>query len=212
MGTQIPRLTRDELRTAVGEMSGQAAEMLRLTREAFLQPFSPFPSRVAEIGREIHDREKRLTGHVALQLREFPWSLGPAEHLVFLPAALERVGDCAEALNRAVQSIHRDGIPFSEQATRDVIRLFNGCAELLEGIETALRTNDRTPLAAVVTGGQAVRSLCDQTAAGHQERLIQGVCAPRASSIFLAMLDYFREIDRYAQRMVPALEKALVPA
>ena len=35
----------------------------------------------------------------------------------------------------------------------------------------------------------------------HEERLIEGVCMPKASSAYLAMLDYLREITRHARRI-----------
>jgi Na+/phosphate symporter len=161
------------------------------------------------MGRDLHLREKRLTDHVAMQIREFPWSLGPAEHLAFLPAALERVGDSAEALARCVQSIHRDGIPFSEQGFTETIGLFNRAADLVEGVASAIRTGERARLSRIRKEGEQFQALTDQAAIGHQERLLRGVCASQASSVFLAMLDYFREIERYTRRMSADLEKAL---
>jgi Na+/phosphate symporter len=53
-----------------------------------------------------------------------------------------------------------------------------------------------------------VQKLSDQATLAHQERLVQGECTPRASSLFLAMLDSFREIERYTRRMSRDLEKA----
>ena len=123
MSMTLPRLTADDLRAGVLEMCGWAAEMLRITREAFVQTPPSSLDRVGVLGRDIHLREKRLTDHVAMQLREAPWVLGSAEHLAFLPAALERIGDSAEALARCVRSIHRDDVPFSERAVTEVSAL-----------------------------------------------------------------------------------------
>jgi len=72
---------------------------------------------LSDIARHLHHHEKRLTDHVAMQLREYPMSLGSAEHLAFVPAALERVGDSVEAVARCVGALHRDDIPVSERGT-----------------------------------------------------------------------------------------------
>jgi Na+/phosphate symporter len=56
---------------------------------------------------------------------------------------------------------------------------------------------------------EAFHALCDAAAAHHHERLLDGVCTPRASSMFLAMVDNFREIGRYVRRMAAAVEKSL---
>ena len=182
--------------------------MLRVTREAFLGTSGSGLDQVGTLGRDLHLREKRLTDHVAMQLREYPWSLGSAEHLAFLPAALERVGDSVEALARCVQTIHRDGIPFSEQAVAEVRDLFDRTLDLLAGIGAAIRSSDVPSLTRIRTSGEEVQQLSDRFALSHQERLLQGECAPRASSLFLAMLDNFREIERYTRRMSRDLEKA----
>lgn len=209
MTMPLPRLTPEALRDAVIEMCDMATQMLRLTRDAFLQPSPSALGQVSALGRDLHLREKRLTDHVAMQLREYPWSLGTAEHLAFLPAALERIGDSVEALGRCVQSIHRDGIPFSERAFAEIMGLFNRATALVEGVATAIRTGERATLSRVRTEGEQFQALSDEAALGHQERLLRGICASRASSVFLAMLDYFREIERYTRRMTMDLEKAL---
>jgi len=205
----LPRMAPEALRDAVLEMCDIAGQMLQLTRGAFVQSSPKALEQVAALGRDLHLREKRLTDHVAMQLREYPWSLGTAEHLAFLPGALERVGDSVEALARCVQSIHRDGIPFSERAFSEIIALFSRAADLVGGVAAAIRTGDRAHLTRVREDGERFQALSDEAALGHQERLIRGECVPRASSIFLAMLDYFREIERYSRRMSADLAKAL---
>jgi Na+/phosphate symporter len=205
----LPRLTPEALRDAVLEMCNEAGQMIRLTRDAFLQHSRQNLDQVASLGRDLHLREKRLTDHVAMQLREYPWSLGAAEHMAFLPAALERLGDSVEGLARCVQSIHRDGIPFSERAFQEVMGLFNQADDLIREVMTAIRAGERERLSRIRRDGEHFQTLTDQAAQGHQERLLRGICASQASSVFLAMLDNFREIERYVRRMCADLEKAL---
>ena len=209
MGMPLPRLTPDALRDAVLEMCDMAGQMLRLTRDAFLQHSPSAQDQVGALGRDLHFREKRLTDHVAMQLREYPWSLGTAEHLAFLPAALERIGDSVESLAGCVNTIHHEGLPFSEQATVEVMSLFNRAAALVDKIAAVIRTSERAALATVREEGQQFQAFSNEAAHGHQERLLQGTCVPRASSLFLAMLDYFREIERYTRRISMGLEKTL---
>ncbi len=208
MGMPLPRLTPESLRDAVLEMCDIAGRMLPLTRGAFLQHSRSGLDQVAALGRDLHLREKRLTDHVAMQLREYPWSLGKAEHLAFLPGALERIGDSVEALARCAESIHREGVPLSDRALAEIVELFNRVTDLLEQMAASIRTGDQSGLPRVREAGQRFQAWSEEVALSHYERLIRGVCAPRASSIFLAMLDYFREIERYIRRMSLELERA----
>jgi Na+/phosphate symporter len=209
MAMTLPRLTPEALRTGILEMCAAAIEMLRLTRDDFLQPAPATPDRVAALGRDLHLREKRLTDHVAMQLREASWLLGPAEHLAFLPAALERIGDSVELLFRCVQGIHRDGLLFSERAFTEIMGLFSRSADLLDQIAAALRSGTATDLLRIRAAGATLQAFCDEAALHHQDRLVHGTCTPRASSVFLAMLDDFREIERYVRRMSEQIEKTL---
>jgi len=209
MSMPLPRLTPEGLRDAVVEMCEQANQMVQLAREGFRRASSSPLEQVHGLGRELHLREKRLTEHVAMELREYPWSLGSSEHLAFLPAALERIGDSVEALARCAQSIHREGIPYSERAFAEALELFQRSAGLLEGIAAVIRTGDRERLAGVQDVATQLEAFCDEVAQRHEDRLLKGICVPRASSVFLAMLDSFREITRYVRRMGLTLEKAL---
>jgi len=207
MSTTLPHITAEALKTGILDMCGIATEMLRLTRDAFLQDIPTTLDRVAALGHDLHLKEKRWTDHVATQIQDRPWSLGSAEHLAFVPMALERIGDSVDALSRRIARIHRDGVPFTDRAFMKVTELFNRAASLMDLIATAIRTGDQGALTRIREDGAAFEVQCEEAALRHQERILNGACAPRASSIFLAMLDHFREVDRYVQRIASAVEK-----
>jgi len=209
MSMPLPRLTPEALRDAMGEMCEMALQMLRKARDGFRQASPPALDEVGALGRDLHLREKRLTEHVAMQIREYPWSLGTAQHLAFLPAALERVGDSVETLARCARALLREGVPYSERGSADVMELFRRAEELLEGIVTAIRTGHRDHLSHVREAGERFQAYGDEVLLSHQDRLLRGICVARASSLFFSMLDGFREIERYTRRMSLDLEKAL---
>ncbi|MFB3816317.1 MAG: hypothetical protein ACE147_01525 [Candidatus Methylomirabilales bacterium] len=209
MGMPLPRLTPETLRAGVLEMCDEAGQMLRLAREAFLHPSPQTQARLAALAQELHRREKRLTDHAAMEVRERPWSLGPAEHLAFLPAGLERVGDCIEGLARCQSILHGEGLGYSERAIGEMMSLYGRAAALLDTFTTILRTGACHELPGLRRAGEEFEALCDTVALSHQERVLQGICLPRASSVFLSMLDSFREIERYVRRMSVSVAKSL---
>jgi len=211
MSMPLPRLTPEALRHSVLEMCGHAAEMLRLSRDAFQKYAATTLQDISDIGRHVHHHEKRLTDHVAMQLREHPFSLGAAEHLAFMPAALERIGDCVESLALCIASLHRDDVPFSERGHSELMTLFGRSLELVEGLTATLRQGRLEGVGELRAAGERFQALCDAYSLHHQERLIHGACTPRASSVFLSMLDSFREIERYVRRMSAGVERALTP-
>jgi Na+/phosphate symporter len=208
MATSLPKLTPEGLRDGILEMCGHAVEMLRLARDAFQHHSAATLQDLSDVGRHLHHHEKRLTDHVAMQLREDPKSLGLSEHLAFLPAALERIGDSVEAVARCIETLHREDIPISERGHLEIVGLFVRSIELLDGLASATRAGRPETFGRIRETGETFRTYCDEIAVYHQDRLIRGVCKPRASSVFLAMLDSFREIERYVRRMTLQIEKA----
>lgn len=212
MTMPLPKLTPDGLKNGILEMCGHAVEMLRLSRDAFQHYSAGTLQDLADVARHLHHHEKRLTDHVAMQLREYPMSLGPAEHLAFVPAALERIGDSVEALARCIGALHRDDIPISERGHVEILTLFGRSIELVECVSSAIRRGTAEALAPIRESGDKFQAYCDELAVYHQERLIHGVCKPRASSVFLSMLDSFREIERYVRRITDQAAKAFATA
>lgn len=207
MATSLPRLTPEGLQNGILEMRGHAVEMLRLARDAFQHHSAATLQDLSDVGRHLHHHEKRLTDHVAMQLRADPKSLGLSEHLAFLPAALERIGDSVEAVARCIETLHREDIPISERGHLEIIGLFDRSIELLDSVASVIRGGQPETLGRIRVTGEKFQSYCDEIAVYHQDRLIRGVCKPRASSVFLAMLDSFREIERYVRRMILQIEK-----
>lgn len=201
----LPRLTRGEFEKALAETCAQVVEMLRLCRDAFLRSDPKPLDRARALGEEVHLREKRLTQHVALQLREAPFSLGAAEQLKFAPAALERAGDAVEALARCTARIIQEGAAFSEGAISEIRVLFDGATDLVETVGAAITTRNHVLIRHLREDGARLQGQANAYETAHQDRLLRGTCLPRASSIYLAMLDNFREIERYTRRLADAL-------
>jgi Na+/phosphate symporter len=211
MAMILPPLTADELRTKILKMTTATGEVLRATREAFLQPLPTTLARIARQESALELKEKRLSDRVAMQLRECPWTIGEGEPLAMLPAALEEIGDAAGNLAGCVETISREGIPFSEQALMEILRLFDAGASLVTGVADTLRTGDRKLLLQLRTWCTDFRTQCDAAAFDHEERLLQGACVPRASGVFLKMLDHFGTIEQAVRRMGVDLDRALAP-
>ncbi len=207
MSMPLPRLSADQLAASLAEMCAQIVEILRLGRHAFLRQDPKPLERVAALGQEVHLREKRLTQHVAMQVREAPWSLGEAERLAFAPAALERIGDAAEALARCTARAIQEGAVFSEGGIVETRTLFDAAIDLVETVGAALKTRNRVLVRHLREDGARLQHQANAFEAAHQDRLLSGVCLPRSSSLYLAMLDGFREIERYTRRLAEALAK-----
>jgi Na+/phosphate symporter len=148
----------------------------------------------AALGRAIHKHEKELTERLL--------AAPPAgEGLRLVPAHLERVGDAVEGLLRCLRTMERESTVFTEGGTREMNQLFERSTELLECARDLLVTGNRVLARHVEIESMRFQALASEFARAHERRLLDGVCLPAASSAYLAMLDYLREVTRHARRI-----------
>lgn len=193
------------LQGEIYEMCEQTVKMLRLTWEGFrkqdLRPLQP----AEKLGKQIHQREKALTELVVKGPTGQGGAFGAEQEIVFVPMHLERIGDNIESLVRAVKTMIQEGIPFTERAMREVNALFEKAIELTECVRDVIRTKNRILIRHILEEGQRFEEMANEYALAHQQRLIEGVCLAKASSLFVAILDYLRGIEWHTRQIAPKL-------
>lgn len=94
-----------------------------------------------------------------------------------------------------------EGTLFTDRGVREVNTLFEQAIELLECGRDLTLTGTRVLARHIETGSSRFQDLASEFARAHEERLIEGVCMLRASSVYLAILDYLREVVRHTRRI-----------
>lgn len=175
-------------------MCESTKEMFELTFEGFRKLNKERLSQAEEIGQEIHLKEKTL---VPLIIAALSKSREPARNLELLslvPTHLERIGDNIELLIRCSNSIIEEGICFSDKALREINILFENLTELLQYVGDIIKTNNKVLVTHVLEGIKNFQETVNEYSIWHYDRLIEGSCLPKASSSYLAIIDYLSEI------------------
>jgi Na+/phosphate symporter len=186
-----PERRRDDLQA----MGQNILNMLRLTWEGFRgQDAGPLQAAEA-LGRQIHQQGKRLTawavrqpvGQARLPVRDL--------EILFVLRRLKRIRAMIEVLIRAITAMVQDGIPFTERAMRELSTLYNTAIALLKCLQEGLLTKDPSLLAHILEEGRQSLERANRDVLKHEQRLIEGVCLPKASVLFVTMLDALEEIE-----------------
>ncbi|RPJ78913.1 MAG: hypothetical protein EHM13_14025 [Acidobacteria bacterium] len=194
-------------RTEVVEMSEQVVRMLLHVRQAFVRLDPASFEEARRLGRAVH-----LHGHALIDRlvsRTASRGAGVVEvdqDEVFIPMHLGRIADNIELLGLAIDRMVREGTPFTDRANREVRHLFDGVLEMLEGLRDALRTGNRTLVRYIQDAGKSCEAQANEYALFHEQRLIEGVCQPRSSSIYLAMLDHLKGVEWHARQVAEKLQ------
>jgi Na+/phosphate symporter len=191
---------RTPLEAQLVQLADQTLDMLRMAREAFLKQRRSLVQPILALGEEVHRAEKTLIAGLVPRAAYRGMPADPEK--IFVPMHLERIGDNIEAFARALDRQAQDGAVFTDRAMHEIDRLLDKVLELLEATRDVLRTGNRTLVHHVLTDGPCFQAAASEFASFHQERLIQGLCVPHASSIYLAMVDYLRGIERHQREIV----------
>jgi len=176
-------------------MFQDALEMLALTRGCFLEHDPASLNTASALGRSVHKRENELIEGLLLG--------GPpeTEPLRFIPSHLERIGDALEGVIRTLREREDESAAFTERGMREVRELFDRAEGLLECARDLTRTGNGVLARHVELESMRFQEVASGFALAHEERLIDGVCLPRASSAYLAILDDLREVTRHCRQI-----------
>ena len=123
-----------------------------------------------------------------------------------IPSHLERIGDNIELLLRCSVTIIKEGVCFSDRAIKEINTLFDKSIEILQSASDALKTNDMEKLVNIREEGRKFQEIIGGYSLSHYDRLIEGVCMPKSSSSYLAILDYLSGIEKHIRNIVERME------
>jgi len=175
-------------------MFRDALQMLSLTWESFHGRDPGKMDMAAVLGGAIHKQEKELTERLLAAPPE-------SDGLRFVPSHIERAGDAIEGLLRCLGTMEAEGTVFTEGGVSEIDRLFDRATELLECTRDLVLTRNRVLARHVEIESMRFEDRAAEYARAHEARLVDGVCMPEASSAYLTMLDYLREVTRHARRI-----------
>jgi phosphate:Na+ symporter len=125
--------------------------------------------------------------------------------LILFPGKLERIGDFLESVANCAQIRARDGIPFSDKAMAELKELFESFIALLQRFSEAILNPDKEILKDILNKEQALAQMAVDFALAHEERLIDGTCVPKASSLYLDILDSVKNSGDHIRSMAESL-------
>ncbi len=158
----------------------------------------------ATLMEEIREEEKALTNALVCS----PMTTGEVLKTVLLfPAKLERAGEAlAEILDIAKRKA-ADGIPFSDKANDELKRLFDLLCEVLKNFKDLLATLNPSLIDILIAQEKELAQMTVDFALAHEERLIDGFCVPKASALYMGILDSAKGVDEYILNMTESLQK-----
>jgi Na+/phosphate symporter len=153
--------------------------------------------RAASLAKEVHDQEKALTLHLTTA------GIAPdlLKGIIRFPFRLERTGDMLESILNCCRIKASQGILFSDKAQEELNQLFRVLLSVLNNLRDAFVTPNKFLLEHILSDVKTMGQMLQDFRLAHWDRLAAGFCSPRASSIYLDILDSTRSINEYIEKM-----------
>ncbi len=179
-------------------MLDKLIEMTSLMHRSLIETDREKIVKFRKLAQEIHEQEKGLTGDLVCS----PSTNGEVlRALVLFPGHFERIGDMLESIVNVASIKERDGIYFTEKAHEELAQLHKTFLDILSNFRTVLTTRDRELLDYVISQGTIFHQMTVDFALAHEDRLLQGLCFPKASSLYLDILDSAKVANRHVMDM-----------
>ncbi|MDA8156971.1 MAG: hypothetical protein M0Z52_11080 [Actinomycetota bacterium] len=160
--------------------------------------YGPLESAVARC-RNIRVSEKALAS-MAGYARAVP----AAADFASIPGHIGRISGYLQVIANAIAVKNRENILFSEKAMDEIDLLFARLRELMEMALTAV-CGVSGEVAGGISGVERAAAVLDASAGEflvfHEERLLEGLCLPKASSLYVEMVDGFKAISWHLKEM-----------
>ncbi len=185
-------------------MASKLIEMTRLIHEGFKTDSTAPLGACEKLAEDVAEQEKLLVANLACSVA-VPPELCKA--FIVFPSYMERVAALLKNLLQACETRNVQGMNFSDKANEEVDEMFRLLQAMLVDFRDVLRAPNKFLLDHVVTQADSIDQSCQDWALAHVERLLQGICAPRSSSVYLSMLESTQSLCRNIKVMAQKLRE-----
>jgi Na+/phosphate symporter len=149
----------------------------------------------------VRDKAESLTEKLLKEQRTEPM----AALYVSVPGHIRRLQDSIERIASTLRDKVKDGILFSDRALSELNFLFEKTKDIMANTKDMLLARNTLIADYIKESEESLARAANDFSTRHEERLIEGLCLPRASSVYLGLLDAFKGISWHSKEIAREL-------
>jgi len=169
-------------------------KMLQLAFEGFQKPTEKFFEEAEEFEDRIYQYLSELTSFIISKSpsseKEREW----VKPYLSIASSLDRMAYNIEGILDRVRGKAENHILFSEQAVKEVNGVFQETMGLLEKLPNLFTTESKSLAQRIGEEGRSMFKIADGYSEVHEERLIDGLCVPEHSPIYLGIIESLKGV------------------
>ena len=187
-------------RDKINRMSQLTLFMLRNTFAGFMEHDLDILAAVLKDEEKLNDMNKDITLSV-VEISKGKASLEKKNLMLLatIAADLEEIGDYIKDMIERIEIKIQERLFFSEDALTEYKHLYHVVETELSDIDKSLKLNDKNFAKRVLCNEEHVDNLVERYRNAHAQRLLAGICDPRACNMFLNLLDFTAQISHHTR-------------
>lgn len=189
------------IREKINQMAGLTLSMLKTTFEGFMQHNLDILAKVLKDEQRLNDMEKFITLSL-IDIAKAKITTTDKKNVMPLSdivGDLEEIGDYIKDMIERIEIKIQEDLLFSEEALDEYKHLYSVVETGLQDVVNSLKINDKNFVKRVLRDEEHVDNLVGKYRNAHTQRLMSGICDPRAGNMFLNLLDFTAQIFHHTK-------------
>ena len=189
------------IREKINQMAELALSMLKATFAGFIEHDLDTLSKVLKDEQKLNEMERTLTFSL-VELSKTKIAAVDKKKIVSFTniiADLEEIGDYIKDMIERIEIKIQERLLFSDEALDEYKHLYTVVETALSDAVNSLKNNDKNFAKRILCDEEHVDNLVQKYRDAHTQRLISGICAPRACNMFLNLLDFTAQVFHHTK-------------
>jgi Na+/phosphate symporter len=169
-------------------------KMLELSFQGFRKHSEEALKEVEKVKDEIRKNSSELAHFLILKSSPYEKGKEWAKPYLSMASSFDRMTFNIEGIVDRLKSKVQERILFSDRAVKEINDVFQEAMDLLESLPDLILTQEKLLAQHIGEQVRSVFKIANGYSEGHEERLIQGVCTPKSSPIYLGILESLKGI------------------
>ena len=182
----------------VGEKMTQVCEslikMLELSFQGFRKLSEESLAKVEEARKEVQQHSTELAKFIISNSTSSEKGKEWAKPYLSMASSLDRMTHNIEGIVDRLKAMVRDHIVFSDRALKEVNVIFQETMDLLESLPDLILTQNKHLAQHIGEQVRSVFKIANGFSDEHEERLVQGICVPKSSPMYLGILESLKGV------------------
>ncbi len=169
-------------------------KMLELAFEGFRRSEEKPFREAEEVKDRIHHHSSELTGFIISKSPSSEKGREWAKPYLSIASSFDRMTYNIEGILGRLRAKSQNHILFSDQAVKEVNDVFQEAMRLLRSLPDLITSGNKTLAQRIGEEGRSMFKIANGYSEEHEERLIQGICVPKHSPVYLGIIESLKGV------------------